>query len=172
MFGRMWRRKQAIARHAEHPRGSQVVGAGDRRRQRLAQAREVRRQRDPDAGDGAACSDADDGRDEDRDEQRREGYRQVDEPAHRPPDATADERGHGAERDADDRAEARGQEGERDRQARRDEDAVEDVAPERIRPERVSTAGALRGRQDVDAGGVVRPQHRRDDREHDDRREA
>ena len=65
-----------------------------------------------------------------------------------------------------------GEEGERDRQARRDEDAVEDVAPERVRAERVRTARALRGRQDVDAGGVVRPEQRRDDREHDDRREA
>ena len=165
-------REEPCPADPERPRCRHVVRPDHGRGQRLAEAGERRREREGDPDDGAAGADTDDRGHEDRDEQRGKRDREVDEARQHPPEPLSHERGQRSERDPDEGAEKGREEGERDREARRDENTLEDVATEVVRSERMGEARALIGGVQVEPRGLVRPEHRREHREEHDRRDA
>ena len=156
----------------DHAGSRDIVGIDHRRRERLREPREVRRNRAADPEDRSLGADAYDRRHKDCDQESRERDREIDEARHQPAEPLSDERGQRAERDTDQGADQRGQNRQRDGQSRGDEDAVEDVASQRVRTHEVLTTRTLRGRRNVDPLGRIGPQGGGEERQGHDREDA
>ena len=156
---------------AEDTRCGDVIRAGHRGRERLAEARKVRRDRRRDPDHRASGPQADDRGDEDREQESRERHGEIDRARDQPAEPAPHQRRQDPDRDADAGAQQAGEHRQEHRQPGGHEGAVQDVAAEQVGAQRMGGRRSLRRCRDVDLGRSVRPERRPDQRQHKDRRD-